>query len=38
MNQKLSYQADVGVEAFLNVFPIELNSTSSNPQEDDSGQ
>lgn len=29
-----TYQADVGINTHLNVFPIELNATSSHPQWD----
>ena len=35
---KVTYQTDIRIEAFLNVFPVEFDSASSDPQEDDSGQ
>ena len=31
-------QVDISVKTVLNVFPVKLNSTSSDPEENDSGQ
>lgn len=31
-------QTDVGVEAILNVFPVEFDSTRTDPEEDHPGQ
>jgi hypothetical protein len=31
----MTYQADVGVEALLDVLPVELDAPGADPEEDD---
>ena len=33
----ITYQADVCIETFLDVLPVELDAAGSDPQKDDSG-